>query len=135
MKSRLAVRDLFFHEVFHLNEGDRDDWSRRMLGPIVDKIVAKCGVSRVCLKPYAPHSLTVRGGTYYAFQPNNGDMAREYAAELAKRYLIEQGHALRNEVYPGGWFKCALSENARAMALLADEFFAGFDATPSCKTK
>ena len=44
-----------------------------------------------CLAPFAPNDTKVRAtGTYYAFQPNNGDAVHEYAAELAVRYFKEQ---------------------------------------------
>jgi hypothetical protein len=133
MTSPTAARDVLFHEIFHLNDQQRDQWSARALGPVVKKIVGRCGTDRNCLKPFAPRNVTVKGGTYYAFQPNNGDMSNEYAAELATRYFTEQSAALKGEVHAGGWFKCGPPESALAMKLLQDEFFAGFDATPICK--
>lgn len=131
--SAQAVRDTVFHEVFHLNDQEHDDWSRRALGPIVDGIVAKCGTKVTCLTPYAPFKTMVRGGTYYAFQPDNGDIAHEYAAELATRYFNEQLAATQNKSYPGGWFKCGPEDNARAMKKLSDEFFGGADLTTACR--
>jgi hypothetical protein len=128
-----AVRDTIFHEVFHLNDEAHKDWSRRAIGPIVDRIAAKCASKTPCLTPYAPFKTMVRGGTYYAFQPNNGDIAHEYAAELATRYFMEQRSALKGEVPPAGWFKCGPQENAQTMTALAKEFFAGVDLTPTCK--
>jgi len=128
-----AVRDTIFHEVFHLNDQAHKNWSRRAIGPIVDRIAAKCASKTACLTPYAPFKTMVRGGTYYAFQPNNGDIAHEYAAELATRYFMEQRAALKGEVPAGGWFKCGPTENAETMTALAKEFFGAVDLTPACK--
>jgi hypothetical protein len=127
-----AVRETVFHEVFHLNDQEHGNWSRSALGPIVDAIASKCGAKTACLTPYAPFKTMVRGGTYYAFQPNNGDIAHEYSAELATRYFREQLAASRGATYPGGWFKCGPAENAKTMKALADEFFGGVDLTPAC---
>ncbi|MBK6517058.1 MAG: hypothetical protein IPM79_20600 [Polyangiaceae bacterium] len=127
-----AVRDTVLHEVFHLNDQQHDNWSRRVLGPIVDGIAARCGAKTACLTPYAPMKTQVKGGTYYSFQPNNGDIAHEYSAELATRYFREQLAARSGKPYPGGWFKCGPKENSAAMAALAKEFFGGVDLTPSC---
>lgn len=128
-----AVRDTVFHEVFHLNDQDHGGWARKAIGPIVDSIAKKCGTKTACLTPYAPFKTMVRGGTYYAFQPNNGDIAHEYSAELATRYFREQLAVSRGEKYPGGWFKCGPEENAKTMKALADEFFGGVDLTPVCR--
>ncbi len=128
-----AVRDTIFHEVFHLNDQAHGEWSRREIGPIVDAIAAKCSSKTPCLTPYAPFKTMVRGGTYYAFQPNNGDIAHEYAAELATRYFMEQRAALKGETPAGGWFKCGPQENSLTMSALAKEFFGGVDLTPACK--
>jgi hypothetical protein len=127
-----AARDTVFHEVFHLNDQEHGGWSRKTLGPIVDAIAKKCGAKTPCLAPYAPFKTMVRGGTYYAFQPNNGDIAHEYSAELATRYFREQLAASRGQTYPGGWFKCGPEENAKSMKALADEFFGGVDLTGAC---
>jgi hypothetical protein len=126
-----AVRELLFHENFHLNDEDHGDWSVRTLGATFDSIVARCGTKIACLTPFAPTEVTVRGGTYYAFQPNNGAVVREYAAELALRYYREQRAALRG-LPPGKRFKCGPKENASSWKLLVDEFFAGIDRTPAC---
>jgi len=131
-RSQTAVRETIFHEIFHLNDQEHGNWSRRRLGSIVDGIAQRCGTNTPCLTPYAPFKTKVRGGTYYAFQPNNGDLAHEYSAELATRYFLEQLSAMRNESYPGGWFKCRTPENAEAFAALAEEFFGGVDLTPPC---
>jgi len=125
-----AVRETMFHEIFHLNDAAHGGWwSPGALGGVFDAVVKKCGTGIPCLEPYSPNGTIVRGGTYYSFQPGNGVM--EYAAELALRYYREQRAALRNlaKVKP---FKCGPPENARAWALMRDEFFAGADAVPPC---
>jgi hypothetical protein len=131
-----AVRETMFHEIFHLNDAARstgaEQWSRRALGPIHDAILARCGTRPACLTPYAPTATMVRGGTYYAFQPNNGDAVHEYAADLAARYYREVRAVLRGEKPVRPAFKCAPEENARAWKLLADEFFGGVDLVPGC---
>jgi len=131
-----AVRETLFHEIFHLNDAARatgaQQWSRRVLGPIHDAILAKCGTRPACLTPYAPTATMVRGGTYYAFQPNNGDAVHEYAADLGARYYREVRAVLRGEKPLRPAFKCGPEENARAWKLLADEFFGGVDLVPGC---
>lgn len=131
-----AVRDTIFHEVFHLNDQAHGDWSPRALGALYDGIVKRCGTRVPCLKPYAPGDTMVRGGTYYAFQPDNGEPVHEYAAELALRYFREQRAALLGPAAGRsggkGSFKCGPPENGRAWSLLVAEFFGGVDATPPC---
>ncbi len=127
--SERAVRDLLFHEIFHLNDRDHGLWSERALASTFDAIVARCGTKLACLAPYAPGWLVVRGGTYYAFMPGNG--VQEYAAELSQAYLREQLESLAGRP-PKRPFKCGPPENARAWKLLADEFFAGVDLVPAC---
>ena len=124
-----AVRETMFHEIFHLNDASHGGWSVPALGPVFDVVAKKCGTAIPCLTPYTPNETIVRGGTYYSFQPGNGVM--EYAAELALRYYREQRAALRNlaKVKP---FKCGPPENAKAWALMRDEFFEGLDAVPAC---
>jgi hypothetical protein len=139
-----AVRETLFHEIFHLNDAAHDDWSRRALGPIYDAIVTRCvpgarpGAAvtppTACAAPFAPNDTKLKAGGYYAFHADGG--VPEYAAELAIRYYREQRRAL-GVVSPGepswrGTFKCGPPENARAWRLIADEFFAGIDHTPSC---
>ncbi len=126
------VRETIFHEVFHLNDQEHKGWSRRALGPMVDRLMSKCGTKVACLKPYAPGKTMVKGGTYYAFQPNNGDASHEYAAELATRYFLEHRAALEGKPFPDGRFKCGPEENAAAWKALADEFFGGVDLVPAC---
>ncbi len=126
-----AVRELLFHEIFHLNDVAHGDWSPAAMGAIFDSIVARCHASTPCLAPYAPTTTLVRGGTYYAFQQNNGAPVREYAAELALRYYREQRAVMRGAP-PAVRFKCGRPENGRAWTLLVDEFFAGVDRTAPC---
>jgi hypothetical protein len=126
-----AVRELLFHEIFHLNDAAHGDWAPATLGPIFDAIVARCRSATSCLAPYAPTSTLVRGGTYYAFQQNNGAPVHEYAAELALRYYREQ-RAVLHGAPPAARFKCGRPENGRAWSLLVDEFFAGVDRTAPC---
>jgi hypothetical protein len=128
-----SVRDVLFHEIFHLNDAAHGGWSHRALGELVAGVAERCGGTPACLTPFAPMAMTVRAtGVYYAFQKDNGDMANEYAAELATRYLLEQRAALRGERPPAGRFKCRNETNARAWRALAQEFFAGVDLTPPC---
>lgn len=144
-RSADAVRETLFHEIFHLNDYAHpppggEAWSPRALGATFDAVVKKCGTSIACLGPYSPNDTIVRGGTYYSFQPGNG--VREYAAELAVRYYREQRAALRalpKAESPTGRppagaarFKCGPPENARAWALMRDEFFGGVDVVPPC---
>jgi hypothetical protein len=124
-----AVRETMFHEMFHLNDAAHGSWSPGALSAVFDAVAKRCGTRIPCLAPYTPNGTIVRGGTYYAFQPGNGVM--EYAAELALRYYREQRAALR-KLPRERPFKCGPPENARAWALMRDEFFAGIDVVPSC---
>ncbi len=125
--------ETLFHEVFHLNDFAHGRWSERALRADYDAIVARCGTRSRCLQPYAPNTTKVRAtGTYYAFQPDNGDAVHEYAAELAVRYFREQSQMLARGQLARPAFKCAAPENARAWAALVDEFFAGVDLVPDC---
>ena len=74
----------------------------------------------------------VRGGTYYAFQPDNGDSVHEYAAELALRYYREHRAVLGATRLARAPFKCGPEENRRAWAAIAAEFFGGVDLVPAC---
>jgi hypothetical protein len=130
--SAAAVRETLFHEIFHLDDEAHDDWSARALRPTFDAIVKRCGTKVACLGPYAPNDTLVRGGTYYAFQPNNGDAVHEYAAELALRYYRENRAAMRGEPLQRAPFKCGPVENRHAWEAIRDEFFGGADRTPSC---
>jgi hypothetical protein len=135
LHSAQGVRDTLFHEIFHLNDEDHGDWSTKALTADYDAIVARCGpkLTRACLAPYAPNSTTVRGGTYYAFQPNNGATVHEYAAELAVRYYHEHLELAASGKLARPAFKCGTPENARTWKALVDEFFAGVDRTGPCR--
>ena len=127
-----AVRETLFHEIFHLDDAAHDEWSGRVLRPIFDAIVQKCAARTACLGPFAPNDTMVRGGTYYAFQPNNGDAVHEYAAELALRYYRDNRASMRGEALKKPGFKCGPPENQRAWTAIAGEFFGGVDRTPTC---
>ena len=127
-----GVRETLFHELFHANDGEHHDWSKRTLARDYDAIVGKCKTAIKCLAPYAPNVTVVRGGTYYAFQPNNGETVHEYGAELAVRYWKEQTEMLARKKLSRPAFKCGPAENARAWQALVDEFFAGRDLVPAC---
>jgi hypothetical protein len=128
-----GVLETLWHELFHLNDFDHGDWSARVLQRDYDAIVAKCGTRTKCLAPYAPNTTKVRAtGTYYAFQPDNGNGVHEYAAELAVRYFREQSQMLRQGRLTKTAFKCGPTENASAWKALVDEFFAGRDLVPGC---
>ena len=129
-----GVRETLFHEIFHLNDFAHGDWSSRTLTRDYDAILARClpKLTRACLAPYAPGTTTVRGGTYYAFQQDNGTSVHEYAAELALRYYKEHRELLATGKLTAPPFKCGPPENARAWKALVTEFFAGIDRTPAC---
>ena len=127
-----AVLELLWHELFHTNDEAHHDWSHKTLAKDYATIIAKCGTKLACLEPYAPNRTIVRGGTYYAFQPNNGDTVHEYAAELAVRYFNEQREMLAAGKLAKAPFKCGPAQNGRAWQALVDEFFAGRDLTPLC---
>ncbi|HUJ56955.1 MAG TPA: hypothetical protein VLX92_00525 [Kofleriaceae bacterium] len=132
LTSEAGVTETLFHELFHLNDEDHHGWSSRVLGKDYEDLVEKCGTNPRCLAPYAPNDTMVRGGTYYAFQPNNGDGVHEYAAELAVRYWKEQREMRSAGKLSRPAFKCGPGPNARAWKALVDEFFAGRDLVPAC---
>ena len=132
LTSENGVRETLFHELFHLNDEQHGGWSSNALGKDYDTIVAKCGTKASCLAPYAPNDTMVRGGTYYAFQQNNGDTVHEYAAELAVRYFKEQREMRSRGKLGRKAFKCGPAETARAWRAIVDEFFAGTDLVPAC---
>ncbi len=125
-----AARETLFHEIFHLNDSARKYWSGRALKGLYDEIVDKCGTNAACLAPYAPTETMVKGGTYYAFVPQNGVV--EYAAELALRYYREQRNVMRG-TSKGRSFKCGPPQNERAWVQLRDEFFGGVDKVAACR--
>ncbi len=132
LMTETGVRETLFHEVFHMNDAAHGDWSLRTLTADYDAVVKRCGAMNVaCLRPYAPNDTMVRGGTYYAFEPNNGMPVREYAAELALRWYKEH-RALWKKQPSMPRFKCGPAENRRAWDALVKEFFAGVDRTPPC---
>jgi hypothetical protein len=126
------ARETLFHELFHLNDEQRDAWSSRSLGPLFESIVARCDGAEHhdCFTPFAPHDTVVADGTYYAFDARTRDV-REYAAELALRYFLEHETVLAGGE-PLAPFKCRAEENLVAWERLTDEFFGGADLTPSC---
>jgi len=134
LKSEAGVRDTYFHELFHLNDFDHGDWSKKTLRKDYAAIVRQCGIRVKCLEPFAPNTTKVRvSGTYYAFQPNNGEGVHEYAAELAVRYFKEQIEMRTKGKLSKKAFKCGPPANARAWQALVDEFFAGHDLVPACE--
>jgi hypothetical protein len=133
LTSERGVRETYFHELFHLNDFAHKDWSAKTLAADYAAIVKKCGTKVKCLGPYAPNTTKVRAtGTYYAFQPNNGNGVHEYAAELAVRYFKEQTEMAAAGKLGKPAFKCGPPENARAWQALVDEFFSGHDLVPPC---
>lgn len=133
--SARRVRETMFHELFHLNDGERGWWSENSpLVNVYERIVARCGKDTRCLTPYAPDTIVVRvpGGTYYAFMPDNG--VKEYAADLGKRYYAEQDAVLHKQKLTKP-FKCQTAENAEAWKLVVDEFFRGIDLVPPCEVR
>jgi hypothetical protein len=133
MTSDTAVRETLFHELFHLNDEAHGDWSSKHLTHDYEAILAKCRKLTVrCLAPFAPNDTVVRGGTYYAFQQDNGKSVHEYAAELAVRYFKEQSEMRARGKLAKRAFKCGPPENARSWQALVDEFFGGRDDVPAC---
>lgn len=133
MTSAARVRETMFHELFHDNDAEHGGWSLRVLAADYDAIVGRCGVESRCLAAYAPGTTKVKAtGTYYAFQPGNGDGVNEYAAELAVRYWQEQSEMLDRGLLRRPAFKCGPPENARSWQALVGEFFAGLDLVPAC---
>jgi hypothetical protein len=128
--SAAKVRETLFHELFHLNDADHGDWSPQHLTATQDSIERRCGQSTPCLAPYAPTATIVRRGTYYAFQKGND--VREYAAEVALRWYVEQRAVVRGEAPVRPAFKCGPEENRRAWQAVVDEFFGGVDLVPGC---
>lgn len=132
-RSDEAILMTLVHEIFHLN--DAEGFSEHELRAVHEVIGTRCGVARRCLAPYSPTATTVRGGTYYAFQPDNGDAVVEYGAELASRYFLEQREMLARGRLAAPAFKCATAENAQAYAKVGAAFFGGVDLTPRCEPR
>lgn len=130
-RNAAAVLATLVHELAHLND-EQEGALSRALRPLHQRILDACRGESRCLAPFAPTRLRVRGGTYYAFQPDNGDAVNEYAADLASRYFAEHREILRRGRLPGRPWKCARAENEEAYARIAREFFGGVDLTPPC---
>jgi hypothetical protein len=133
LQTEQGVRETLFHELFHSNDRAHGEWSSHAFRTTFDGIVHRCGTKMGCLAPYAPSDTVVRGGTYYAFQPDNGDAVREYAAELALRWYKEQRAIAHGEKLPKKAFKCGPPENKTNWSLMVNEFFGGIDLVPPCE--
>ena len=83
---------------------------------------SRCGNDERCLEPFAPDDVRVDGGTYYALDETTNDV-REYAADLALRWLREHRALLRGDPLEDALFRCKTPENAEAWRLVVDEFF------------
>jgi len=121
------------HELFHIADGQRGDWSTRVLLPTYRAIVERCALSQDanCLDRYAPLETKI-DGAYYAFHPNNPVF--EYGAELAARFLREHRALLENRPLSAkSAFHCQAPENDVVWKQLANEFFGGVDLTPPCE--
>src|SRR5262249_43471830 len=55
-----AVRNTLSHEIFHLNDSRHEDWAARVIAPVFDGIVARCGQKNACLSPYSPTDTMIR---------------------------------------------------------------------------
>jgi hypothetical protein len=128
------VRETLFHELFHMNDAQRADWSTRALAEVFESILSRCGDDHDCLAPFAPHESLAPDGTFYAFDTRTGSV-REYGAELALRYFVEHETIVERSMSVDAPFKCLTPENGAAWALLADEFFGGADLTPECAVR
>jgi len=127
-----SVFETLVHELFHLSDEERGDWSEKALLAQYEDIRQRCATSPDCLEPFAPHDTKVDGGIYYAFHPAND--VREYAAELAIRYVREQRLRLSSTEPPADddRFKCRATENAIVWREMSETFFGGFDLVPPC---
>jgi hypothetical protein len=130
-RSTEATFDTYVHEIFHLNDQERGWWSKEALKGVFGRIVERCGTSIACLTPYAPDSIIVsgRGGTYYAFMPENG--VSEYAADVAKRWVREHRAFFAGRGPKVPW-RCQTMENREAWTTVSEAFFAGIDLLPPC---
>ncbi|CAN5749465.1 hypothetical protein BH09MYX1_BH09MYX1_07970 [soil metagenome] len=133
LRTETGVRETLFHEIFHMDDFDHGNCSPIHFSAYYDAILKKCGPKIACLDPYAPNDTRVIGGTYYAFQQENGVPVHEYAAELALRYYKEHRAFLHHEKPPfPKAFKCGPPENARSWNAIVAEFFGGIDLIPAC---
>lgn len=125
--------ETLMHELFHLADERRGDWSKRALGDTYASIVGRCRESGDdhCFDKYAPHETKVDGDIYYAFHPSNDES--EYGAELAARFLREQRQRIDDaDASTKPPFKCQAPENELVWHRFADEFFGGIDLVPDC---
>lgn len=129
--SQENVTSTLLHELFHLNDEGRGQWSQSALAGLLDQIVASCDGDHDCLARFAPSDDRVPGGTFYPFDSRTRDV-REYAAEIALRWFREQRAMLDGARLPGPPFKCAADENAHAWGAVVEEFFGGLDLTGEC---
>ncbi len=129
--SQENVTSTLLHELFHLNDEGRVQWSERALGGLFEQIVGTCEDDDDCLGRFAPSSDRVPGGTFYPFDSRTRDV-REYGAEIALRWFHEQRMLLDGVPLPSAPFKCGADENAQAWRAIVDEFFGGFDLTGEC---
>ena len=97
----------------------------------VYRSVSRCAGVESCLEPFAPDDVRLEGGTFYALDERTNDV-REYAADLALRWLREHRAILSGKTLEDAPFHCKTPENAEAWKLVVDEFFGGVDLTPSC---
>lgn len=125
------IGSVLFHEIFHLNDEGHDHWSAHALEGLYDSILARCDNREECLEPFAPDDVHVQGGTFYALDKKTNDV-REYAADIALRWLREHRLVLRGDKFEEPPFRCKTPENAEAWKLVVDEFFGGVDLTPPC---
>lgn len=131
-RNRDAVANTLVHEILHLND-ESDRFTATALRAIHTRILERCAGSSRCLATFAPTRVRVRGGTYYSFQPDNGDAVVEYGAELASRWFEEHERIARDGRLRTTPFRCLAPENAEAYRLIADRFFGGVDRTPPCR--
>lgn len=129
--SQENVTATLFHELFHLNDEARGQWSQSALAGLLDQIVAACEDDHDCLTKFAPTDDRVPDGTFYPFDARTRDV-REYAAEIALRWFREQRAILDGAPLAAPPFKCLAEENAHAWRAVVEEFFGGFDLTGEC---
>jgi len=144
------MHETLFHELFHVNDGQRDNWSEQQLVGVFDAILDRCSASSAkgvgserCFRPFAPYPFSASKArtdpgaaatahdALYAFDERTREV-REYAAEVALRYFLEHERIFNHEEPIRPPFKCLNALNARAWTLMADEFFGGLDLAPRC---
>lgn len=122
-------RDDVVRALARLNDDEHGGWSARALAGAYRAVVERCGADARCLARFDPRPPAPgRPPIFWA-----GGDATEYGVELMSRYYREQKAALARVRPPASAaFKCAEPENALAWALVAGEFFAGFDRSAAC---